>query len=49
MTEDTPVVLDNGELAILIANTYMVIPWDSNFSLNATHLMKETGSWTLVD
>ena len=24
--EVTPVVLDNGELAILTANTYMVIP-----------------------
>jgi|TARA_Y100000114_G_C11529022_1_gene217110 hypothetical protein len=37
MTEVTPVVLDNGELAILTANTYMVIPWVSNFSLNVAH------------
>ena len=37
MTEVTPVVLDNGELAILTANTYMVIPWASNSNLNATH------------
>ena len=37
MTEVTPVVLDNGELAILTANTYMVIPWVSNWCSNATH------------
>ena len=37
MTEVTPVVLDNGELATLTANIYMVIPWDSNLHLNATH------------
>ena len=37
MTEVTPVVLDNGELAILTANTYMVIPWASNLHLNVAH------------
>ena len=37
MTEVTPVVLDNGELNTLTANTYMVIPWVSNWFLNATH------------